>query len=380
MDDRQTANDWTRSSSAPARRACRPATTSRGAGCPFADPRCGRTDRRPLAGPLGLAPAVQPGPLRLAPGHALPRARLALADGTRDGRLPRGVRGRRSTCPSGWGRASSASSPDDGGFDLIAVHADGRHPRRARSSSRPARSARPRSRTFAGRARPVDPAAPLAASTATRPSWPTVPVLVVGGRHSGRRHRVRGGRPAIGRSSPARPTASCRSGCSTRACSAVAGRRVRRAARAHDPHADGPAMRRPSSRGRRPAPSHPPIRALDRGRRAARGQGLGVRDGRPVLADGTVLDVANVIWATGYRPDYACVAPPSVGDDGWPIEDRGVSRRRPACTSSASRSSTRSRRCSSPAPAATRRTSSTGSRSGRPPRRRGGALAAAPVG
>src|SRR6188472_224727 len=52
---------------------------------------------------------------------------------------------------------------------------------------------------------------------------------------------------------------------------------------------------------------------------------VGVRDGRPVLADGTVLDVANVIWATGYRPDYSFIAAPVVGDDGWPIEERGVS-------------------------------------------------------
>jgi putative flavoprotein involved in K+ transport len=52
---------------------------------------------------------------------------------------------------------------------------------------------------------------------------------------------------------------------------------------------------------------------------------VGVRDGRPVLADGTVLDVSNVIWATGYRPDYRLVAADVVGDDGWPVEQRGVS-------------------------------------------------------
>ncbi len=51
----------------------------------------------------------------------------------------------------------------------------------------------------------------------------------------------------------------------------------------------------------------------------------GVRDGRPTLADGTVLDVANVIWATGYRPDYGFVAAEIVGEDGWPVEERGVS-------------------------------------------------------
>ena len=50
-----------------------------------------------------------------------------------------------------------------------------------------------------------------------------------------------------------------------------------------------------------------------------------MRDGRPMLADGSVLDVANVIWATGYRPDYAFVAAPIVGEDGWPVEVRGVS-------------------------------------------------------
>ena len=52
---------------------------------------------------------------------------------------------------------------------------------------------------------------------------------------------------------------------------------------------------------------------------------VGVRDGKPMLADGTVLDVANVIWATGYRPDYCFVAAPIVGEDGWPVEERGVS-------------------------------------------------------
>ncbi len=50
-----------------------------------------------------------------------------------------------------------------------------------------------------------------------------------------------------------------------------------------------------------------------------------VRNGLPVLADGTVLDVANVIWATGYRPDYAFVDAPITGPDGWPEEVRGVS-------------------------------------------------------
>jgi putative flavoprotein involved in K+ transport len=53
---------------------------------------------------------------------------------------------------------------------------------------------------------------------------------------------------------------------------------------------------------------------------------IGVRDGKPELADGSVLDVANVVWSTGFRPDYGWIAVPDVvGEDGWPRERRGVS-------------------------------------------------------
>jgi putative flavoprotein involved in K+ transport len=47
-------------------------------------------------------------------------------------------------------------------------------------------------------------------------------------------------------------------------------------------------------------------------------------DGLPVLADDRVLDVANVIWATGFRPDFSWIEAPITGDDGWPREYRGV--------------------------------------------------------
>ena len=50
----------------------------------------------------------------------------------------------------------------------------------------------------------------------------------------------------------------------------------------------------------------------------------GVRDGQPVLDDGRVLDVANVIWCTGFRPDFAWIHLPVTGPDGWPRQDRGV--------------------------------------------------------
>lgn len=50
----------------------------------------------------------------------------------------------------------------------------------------------------------------------------------------------------------------------------------------------------------------------------------GTRNGKPMLADGRVLDVANVVWATGFRPDFGWIKLPVVGDDGWPLERRGV--------------------------------------------------------
>ena len=51
----------------------------------------------------------------------------------------------------------------------------------------------------------------------------------------------------------------------------------------------------------------------------------GVRDGMPVLDDGRVLDVRNVIWCTGFRPDYSWIEVPlDIGEDGYPVQYRGV--------------------------------------------------------
>ncbi len=47
-------------------------------------------------------------------------------------------------------------------------------------------------------------------------------------------------------------------------------------------------------------------------------------DGKPMLDNGRVLDVTNVIWATGFRPDFSWIEAPITGDDGWPHEYRGV--------------------------------------------------------
>jgi len=52
---------------------------------------------------------------------------------------------------------------------------------------------------------------------------------------------------------------------------------------------------------------------------------VGIQDGKPALDDGRTLDVANVIWCTGFRPDYGWIAVPDfVGDDGWPKGIRGA--------------------------------------------------------
>ena len=48
------------------------------------------------------------------------------------------------------------------------------------------------------------------------------------------------------------------------------------------------------------------------------------RDGRPVLAGDRVLDVTNVVWCTGFRQDFSWIELPVTGDDGWPLERRGV--------------------------------------------------------
>jgi putative flavoprotein involved in K+ transport len=51
----------------------------------------------------------------------------------------------------------------------------------------------------------------------------------------------------------------------------------------------------------------------------------GVQGGQPVLDDGRVLDVANVVWCTGFRPDYSWIRFPfEIGEDGYPVQYRGV--------------------------------------------------------
>ncbi|MGV1007614.1 MAG: flavin-containing monooxygenase [Dermatophilaceae bacterium] len=50
----------------------------------------------------------------------------------------------------------------------------------------------------------------------------------------------------------------------------------------------------------------------------------GVLDGRPQLADGTVLEVANVLWCTGFEQDFSFIHPSVVDEGGWPRDEGGV--------------------------------------------------------
>ena len=53
---------------------------------------------------------------------------------------------------------------------------------------------------------------------------------------------------------------------------------------------------------------------------------VGVRNGLPLLADNRTLEVANVIWCTGYEPGFSWIDLPVFGEDGNPMHERGVVR------------------------------------------------------
>jgi putative flavoprotein involved in K+ transport len=55
----------------------------------------------------------------------------------------------------------------------------------------------------------------------------------------------------------------------------------------------------------------------------------GVRGGRPLLDDGAVLDVANVIWCTGFDPGFSWIQLPVFAEGGEPLHERGIVAREP---------------------------------------------------
>ena len=51
---------------------------------------------------------------------------------------------------------------------------------------------------------------------------------------------------------------------------------------------------------------------------------VGVSDGQPMLEDGRVLSVSNVVWCTGFTPNYDWIDLSFATHNGVPVHDRGV--------------------------------------------------------
>jgi putative flavoprotein involved in K+ transport len=55
---------------------------------------------------------------------------------------------------------------------------------------------------------------------------------------------------------------------------------------------------------------------------------VGVRDGLPLLEDGRVLHVENVIWCTGFRHDFDWIDAPALDEANQPVHEGGVAAAR----------------------------------------------------
>lgn len=86
-----------------------------------------------------------------------------------------------------------------------------------------------------------------------------------------------------------------------------------------------PAGRKAKASGKTATPL---IRTLPRHLAAAGvervGRMSGVQNGRPLLEDGRVLDVQNVVWCTGFHPGFSWIHVPVFGEHGRPRQNRGV--------------------------------------------------------
>jgi putative flavoprotein involved in K+ transport len=51
---------------------------------------------------------------------------------------------------------------------------------------------------------------------------------------------------------------------------------------------------------------------------------VGTKTGRPLLADGRILDPANIVWCSGYHHSFPWIDLPIFGKDGRPVHERGV--------------------------------------------------------
>jgi putative flavoprotein involved in K+ transport len=64
---------------------------------------------------------------------------------------------------------------------------------------------------------------------------------------------------------------------------------------------------------------------LDRaGVRRVEARTVGVSEGRPLLADGQILEVSNVLWCTGFGQDFGIIRPPVTDEHGWPTDTGGI--------------------------------------------------------
>ncbi len=64
---------------------------------------------------------------------------------------------------------------------------------------------------------------------------------------------------------------------------------------------------------------------LDRaGVQRAEARTVGVRDGMPVLADGRVPEVRNVLWCTGFGQDFSIIRARVTDEHGWPTDSGGI--------------------------------------------------------
>jgi putative flavoprotein involved in K+ transport len=53
------------------------------------------------------------------------------------------------------------------------------------------------------------------------------------------------------------------------------------------------------------------------------GRTTGSQNGKPMPAEGKVLEVASILWCTGFQLDFTWIHLPIFADDGYPLNDRG---------------------------------------------------------
>ena len=255
------------------------------------------------------------------PGMRFPRAADVLPDRERDGRLPRSLR--RAVRPAGAhrDRASTPSTKEDGRY---VASAGGRRFEAGNVVVATGVFQKPHVPDFSSE---LDPSITQLHSNAYRnlSQLQDGPVLVVGASHSGSdiafeaasKHEVILSGTDTGQI-PA-PIESRRGRVVFRGLFFVGthiltvdtppGRKMR----PHIRHGGGPLLRY----------RRKDLRAAGVERVLART--VGVENGLPVLDGGRVLDVRNVVWCTGFRPDYSWIRFPfEIGDDGFPVQYRGV--------------------------------------------------------